>query len=106
MTKTVTELDCLSCGACCYQRAGTILVTESDVERWRASGQLDIVESLDAGHFGYKAFKMSEQGCCVFHGTHDHPHACSIYENRADVCRDFEAGCAQCREFRRDRGIE
>jgi Fe-S-cluster containining protein len=48
---------------------------------------------------------MSEKGCCVFHGTSDHPHACSIYEDRATVCREFEAGCAQCREFRRDRGL-
>jgi Fe-S-cluster containining protein len=48
---------------------------------------------------------MSERGCCVFHGTAEHPHACAIYEDRATVCREFASGSAQCREFRRDRGL-
>lgn len=106
MPRTRVKLDCLNCGACCFQRAGTILVTEADIERWRERGREDILAQLEPGHFGYQAFKMSDQGCCVFHGTPEHPHACAIYEDRADVCRDFEEGCAQCHEFRRDRGVE
>lgn len=99
-------LNCLDCGACCFQRPGTILVTETDIERWRGSGRVDIIEQLEPGHFGFRAFKMTELGCCVFHGTPSDPHACAIYEDRADVCRDFAQGCGQCREFRRDRGLE
>ena len=106
MPRSQLDLDCLTCGACCFQRAGTILVTETDIERWRASGRHDIVENLEPGHFGYRAFKMSAAGCCVFHGTAEEPHACGIYEDRADVCRDFDRGCAQCHEFRRDRGVK
>ncbi len=106
MPRSQLDLDCLTCGACCFQRAGTILVTEADIERWRASGRYDIVENLEPGHFGYRAFKMRAAGCCVFHGTAEDPHACAIYEDRADVCRDFDRGCAQCHEFRRDRGVK
>ena len=106
MPNRQTKLDCLTCGACCFQRPGTILVTEADSERWRESKRLDIIENLEPGHFGYQAFKMSPKGCCVFHGTAEHPHACRIYEERAEVCRAFESGSAQCHEFRRDRGIE
>lgn len=106
MPRTQEKLDCLACGACCFQRAGTILVTETDIERWRDAGRRDILERLEPGHFGYQAFEMSAAGCCVFHGTQAHPHACAIYEDRADVCRDFEAGSAQCHEFRRDRGVK
>jgi Fe-S-cluster containining protein len=105
MSPSRDKFDCLSCGACCFQRAGTILVAESDIENWRDRRRLDIVEQLEPGHFGFMAFKMTAAGSCVFHGTSEHPHACAIYEVRADVCRDFEQGSAQCREFRRDRGV-
>jgi Fe-S-cluster containining protein len=105
MPSPKVQLDCLTCGACCFQRAGTILVTEADIERWRERSRLDIIEQLEPGHFGFRAFKMSERGCCVFHGTTQAEHACAIYADRAEVCRDFEAGSSQCHEFRRDRGI-
>lgn len=81
------------------------MVTEEDEIRWREQGRTDILEQLEPGHFGASAFRMNDKGCCVFHGTSAHPHACAIYEDRATVCREFEAGCAQCREFRRDRGL-
>jgi Fe-S-cluster containining protein len=97
--------DCLECGACCFQRPGTILVTSEDIDRWTTEGRTDILSQLEPGHFGEMAFRMSERGCCVFHGTESHPHACAIYEDRATVCREFAAGCAQCREFRRDQGL-
>jgi Fe-S-cluster containining protein len=105
MSPSPVKFDCLSCGACCHQRAGTILVTEGDIEHWRDRGRLDIIQQLEPGHFGFMAFKMTAEGTCVFHGTGADPHACAIYEVRADVCRDFEPGSAQCREFRRDRGV-
>jgi Fe-S-cluster containining protein len=99
-------LDCLTCGACCFQREGTILVTDEDVSRYTRQARTDILRQLEPGHFGSMAFRMNERGCCVFHGTEAHPHACAIYEARATVCREFAMGCAQCHEFRRDRGIE
>ncbi len=99
-------MDCLTCGACCYQHPGTILVTENDLEHWRELGREDILARLTDGHFGFRAFAMKEDSSCVHHGVPGSPHACAIYELRASVCRDFEVGCAQCREFRRDRGVE
>lgn len=100
------ELDCLTCGACCFQRTGTILIPESDLVRFRQTGRQDILDSLEPGHFGQMAFKMNSSGSCVFHGTSDEPHACQIYEARSETCRDFERGSPQCLEFRRDRGID
>ncbi len=100
------ELDCLTCGACCYQRAGTILVSEHDLVRWKRAGRADILQKLDEGHFGLMAFAMAESGACVHHGTAGEPHACRIYPDRGDTCREFEAGSWQCLEFRRDRGVD
>ncbi len=100
------ELDCLQCGACCYQRPGTILVPEADLVRFKGAGRDDILAQLEPGHFSQMAFKMNEQGCCVFHGREGAPHECQIYEERGTTCRQFEAGSQQCLEFRRDRGID
>lgn len=100
------EFDCLTCGACCYQRAGTILVTDEDLVRWRRRDRQHILAQLEPGHFSQMAFKMTAEGCCVHHGLPGAPHACRIYEDRSETCRSFEAGSQQCREFRRDRGID
>ncbi|HWO14851.1 MAG TPA: YkgJ family cysteine cluster protein [Polyangiaceae bacterium] len=102
----MTELDCLACGACCHQRPGTILVSESDLVRWKRAERTDILAQLEPGHFGQMAFMMGPSGACVHHGTDAAPHACRIYDARSDTCRDFEAGSAQCLEFRRDLGID
>jgi len=98
--------DCVSCGACCYQRPGTILVTAADLVRWKRDRRSDILERLGPGHFDQMAFMMGEHGACVHHGTREQPHACRIYEARSETCRDFEAGSWQCLEFRRDRGVD
>lgn len=100
------EFDCLKCGACCFQRPGTILVSEKDLVRFARLKRQDILEKLEPGHFSQMAFKMSREGACVHHGTLDEPHGCQIYEDRGEVCRDFEAGSPQCLEFRRDRGVD
>lgn len=97
--------DCLTCGACCYQRPGTILVEPADLVRWRRTGREDILSELEPGHFGHMAFKMTSHGVCVHHGTASEPHACQIYEVRSETCIKFEAGSKQCREFRRDRNV-
>jgi hypothetical protein len=100
------ELDCLTCGACCFQRPGTILVSERDLVRWKRAARTEILERLEPGHFGQMAFAMGDHGACVHHGTPEEPHACRIYADRSTTCRDFEAGSWQCLEFRRDRGID
>ncbi len=99
------KFDCLSCGACCFQRPGTILVSADDLTRFARLGRSDILEQMEPGHFSQMAFKMARSGACVHHGTDDSPHACRIYEIRGDTCRDFEVGSWQCVEFRRERGL-
>jgi Fe-S-cluster containining protein len=100
------ELDCLACGACCFQRRGTILVSDTDLVRWKRARRDDIVARLEPGHFGQMAFAMGSNGACVHHGTDSEPHACRIYADRSDTCREFEAGSQQGLEFRRDRGFD
>ncbi len=101
------ELDCLQCGACCRTgRDGRILVPEDDIVRWRRLGRHDLVDKLQPGHFGEMAFATRPDGACVHLGAEGQPNACRIYEIRGTTCRDFEKGSWQCREFRRDFGLE
>jgi Fe-S-cluster containining protein len=99
--------DCLTCGACCRTGSdGRILVPEEDLERWRALGRDDLVRATQPGHFGERAFATRPDGSCVHLGTAESPHACAIYAVRGTTCREFEVGCRQCREFRREFGVE
>ena len=102
-----TELDCLACGACCRTgRDGRILIPDEDLLRWRRMGREDIANSVQPGHFGMVGFACRADGACVHLGTTASRHACSIYDIRGTTCRDFERGSEQCREFRRDAGLE
>ena len=101
------ELDCLTCGACCREGSdGRILVPEADLVRWRRLGREDIAAAIVPGHFGEVAFAHREDGACVHLGTEASVNACSIYAIRGTTCREFERGSRQCREFRRDAGID
>ncbi len=106
MTDSSPPLDCRRCASCCHQREGTILVTDEDIAMWKRLGRTDMLESLTEGHFGQKAFAIGPRGACVHLGLPGAPHDCSKYDVRATVCRTFRAGSRQCREFRRDRGID
>lgn len=100
------ELDCTACGACCRSGAdGRILVTQEDIERWRQTGREDLIARLVPGHFGEMAFETTAEGACVHLGTDKSAELCSIYPDRATVCRTFERGSRQCREFRREYGV-
>jgi hypothetical protein len=99
--------DCLECGACCRQGSdGRILVPEEDLVRWRRIGRADLADAVVPGHFGLMAFPYDASGACVHLGVPGQPHACAIYAIRGTTCREFEAGSAQCHEFRRDAGLE
>jgi Fe-S-cluster containining protein len=106
-TELAAGLDCLTCGACCRTgHDGRILVPAEDLVRWRRIGREDLIAQLQPGHFGEQAFATTAAGACVHLGTERSPNACAIYEIRGTTCREFERGSWQCREFRRDLGIE
>lgn len=95
-------LDCTRCGACCHGGEGKILVSEDDLVRWRRSNRDDLVEQTTEGHFGMRAFLVNAKGACVHLTWPEGKSICSIYEERAEVCREFQAGSWQCIEFRKD----
>jgi Fe-S-cluster containining protein len=97
-------VDCRACGACCYGREGTILVSPESLLRWRRERRDDILGQLTEGHFSELAFAMRPDHSCVHLGNGDDK-SCAIYETRADSCRTLQIGDRQCREARRERGL-
>ncbi len=103
---TGNPLDCTRCGACCHAGEGHILITAEDLVRWRRQGLHHLADHTDEGHFGERAFPVSAKtGACIHYDESSGQTLCQIYADRADVCREFQAGSWQCLEFRRDHGI-
>lgn len=97
-------VDCRTCGACCYGREGTILVSPDSLLRWRREQRDDILAQLTPGHFSELAFAMRADHSCVHLGS-GLDKSCAIYETRAESCRALQVGDRQCREARRERGL-
>jgi len=101
---TGEALDCTRCGACCQTgQNGTLLLEPADLLRWRRSGRSDLASQTVEGHFSTRALPTDEQGVCRYFTSPNGRSLCSIYEDRATVCREFRAGSWQCLEFRRTR---
>jgi Fe-S-cluster containining protein len=100
--ETGERLDCTRCGACCEAGEGNILITADDLVRWRRKGLDRLADHTVEGHFGERAFPAGHDGACTHLRRPDGQTLCSIYEDRADICREFQAGSWQCLEFRRD----
>ena len=102
---TGEPLDCTRCGACCHAGEGNILITADDLVRWRRQGLHRLADHTVEGHFGERAFPVSAAGACIHYDESSGQTLCQIYADRAEVCREFQAGSWQCLEFRRDRGL-
>lgn len=102
---TGEPLDCTRCGACCFAGQGHILLSEEDLLLWRRKGRHDLADNTEEGHFGQRAFPVTQEGHCIYLDTSSGRTLCRIYEDRAEVCRMFQAGSWQCLEFRRERGL-
>lgn len=100
----LADVDCRTCGACCYGREGTILVEAATLLRWRRERREDLLAQLTEGHFSEMAFAMHADHGCVHLGR-GLDKSCAIYETRAESCRTLQIGDRQCREFRRERGL-
>jgi Fe-S-cluster containining protein len=103
-----SSVDCRTCGACCYGDEMWIHVMACDDERLGHQGVRHLTVLTEHGR-GYIARSMKMVGgrCIAFRDRLvDGGCGCSIYETRPDICRDFQAGSADCLAARRRRGIE
>ena len=91
--------DCLKCGKCCRFVAlpfgGKIT---PDVVRWHNAHGIKVVQKEELGMFHGKVLIPLE---C----KHFKDGRCGIYEERPQVCRDFESGGEVCKEAIENFGV-
>jgi uncharacterized protein len=101
-----SNLDCRTCGACCYGDEMWIHVMAVDDERLGADGLHHLTVLTQHGR-GYVARSMKMVGGrCIAFGERlgDGGCGCSIYEARPDICREFQVGSPDCLAARQRRG--
>ncbi|HEY0966185.1 MAG TPA: YkgJ family cysteine cluster protein [Opitutaceae bacterium] len=89
-------LDCQSCGACCFSSLDAYVRVSGD--DWTRLG----AEAERVAHFiGHRAYLRMTGGHCAALVVTPAPDgrgrfACSIYEQRPQVCRDLTRGSPSC----------
>lgn len=99
--------DCQTCGACCVFFL-CVAVNENGYQTppeyvWQ------VTREAAGGEITVDRFMRRDEeklNCTALVGTLGENVGCGIYENRPQVCRDFEAGSDKCHALRRAYGIE
>jgi Fe-S-cluster containining protein len=98
----ITAADCRGCGACCY---GLVVPpfdvnddTDAEFNALPEELQREINAAWDAACDADGHLRSSPPCCWLDVETN----TCRNYEHRPAVCREFEPGCYECHEFRRE----
>lgn len=101
--KSAAVPDCISCGACCVY--GLIAVNRRDPEPLTEYIELTL-DNADVVIERVLPRDKVDGRCAHLGGTIGVNISCEVYEDRPNVCRDFEAGSDRCFGYRRMYGID
>ena len=102
------DFDCQKCGACCratppYSRLKYVTIYSDDLARMTVE-QRNLHTVFEDGKYGIKIKDNLE--CSALNGNIGSCVECKIYDNRPDICRNFEAGSMICRLARYEAGFK
>lgn len=86
----MTVNPCLKCGACCAFFRASFYWGEAD-EATPGGVPIEMTQKLDDFHLVMKGTNQPKPRCECLFGEIGRRVFCMIYENRASICRDFEA---------------
>mgnify|MGYP001243317471 CR=1 FL=1 len=101
--KSVAIPGCISCGACCVY--GLIAVNRRDPEPLSEYIELTL-DNADVVIERVLPRDKVDGRCTHLGGTIGVEISCEVYEDRPNICRDFEAGSDRCFGYRRMYGID
>jgi hypothetical protein len=112
--RILTDEDCLTCGACCYNPDDNrkasyvdyIQVRTNDIQLRR---QPDLLEEFTVENAaGERHMRMTGPGqrCAALGGELGRAVACSIYAVRPRICHLVRAGDPTCLRLRVERGVD
>lgn len=104
--------DCLTCGACCaspFLGEGYIQLDAAEQTRLQRRG-LPVLELVSDPEdrivmLGTKINAQGERVCVALSGKLGKKVACTVYDERPILCRQFEAGSPECLQARRAVGM-
>lgn len=89
-----TAFDCMKCGACC--KANAVVLDEADVARLQRGGR-EVSRHIVRKNGRRLLPLVGDDERCVHLAD-----ACTIYEHRPWMCRDFQVGSEQCMTSREE----
>ena len=91
------HFDCMKCGACCFDNR--VELEAQDLARFRAAGRDDLLRrvSRQQGKLLLPLARTKDKPC-----VHLKKLACTIYEVRPGLCRDFPVGTENCLSSREE----
>jgi Fe-S-cluster containining protein len=81
-----------------------VFLERDEAKRLKRMG-LSIVQVAGESYVGTRAYRGGLRACVAFRGEIGGFCGCSIYDARPNICRQFEAGDALCREARARLGL-
>lgn len=88
-----SDIACSNCKACCC-RLEVMLISDTGVPE----------EYIATDKWGSETMQRLDDGWCA--ALDRETFMCSIYENRPDICRDFEMGSYECLDERSAYGLD
>ncbi len=95
--KHIDKIECKQCGTCCLANL-IAFVTDEDRERWKHEQRQDILHILENKNAVWAGDRLIStvdghrlHGCPFLMWEKSH-YACSIYETRPRVCRNYMPG--------------
>jgi len=103
------DLDCQSCGACCkahpsYEGMNYVRIYNEDAQRMTPEQRQQYTVKLRGGAHAMRL--VEDKRCAALDGEIGSCVSCRIYDNRPEVCRNFERGDDSCRFARMEAGID
>lgn len=95
-----TDLDCLTCGACCREAYDSVEVGARESVR-------TLHPEMVIAQGDRLKLRREQTRCAALEGglTAQEPYQCAIYADRPRTCRDFTLGSENCLEARRKVGL-
>ncbi|MDE3079210.1 MAG: YkgJ family cysteine cluster protein [Paracoccaceae bacterium] len=94
------NLDCLSCGACCFGGHDRYIALLPEDEGRPIPPEATVLIE------GRRYMRMEGGHCAQLRLTPERHLSCAIYDNRPTACRAFRAGSFECSMSRKHRGHE
>ena len=107
----MSEPSCQECGACCRALPTWegpniyVRLNRYDLDQLTSEEQKNYVVEFQDEYGAVAAIGMIDRRCSALKGEIGCSVSCDVYENRPDICREFQPGSEQCLRARDEAGL-